>query len=140
MKLNTKTFFGPVALAAFFVITLVFSGCSKDAEDAANSASQSPGNINGSWKATTGLIIKISGVSSSAMGKAVVTAVGTSLPAAALGGECMSEIEYIRGGYWEAYNNTYFPGTGWKRNNVVGLAMNDSGTEFKIGTAVYVKQ
>lgn len=140
MKTIQHNFFGKTVAAFLFFSVLLFSACSKDAEDSANSASQSPGNINGTWKATGGLIIRISGVSASAMGRGTVTAVGNSFPSAAAGGECMSEVEYIRGGYWEAYFNTYFTSTGWKRGGVVGLAMNDAGTEFKIGSAVYVRQ
>jgi hypothetical protein len=134
------SFFGKAVSVLLFFSMLLISSCSKDAEDSANSASQSPGNINGTWKEKGGLIIKISGVSSSAQGRGTVSAVGNSFPSAAAGGECMSEVEYIRGGYWEAYFNTYFTNTGWKRGGVVGLAMNDAGTEFKIGTAVYVRQ
>ncbi|MES2372039.1 MAG: hypothetical protein V4557_05630 [Bacteroidota bacterium] len=140
MKTLRHSFLGKTVSAILFFSVLLFSSCSKDAEDAANSASQSPGNINGTWKATGGFIVKISGVSSSADGRGIVVAVGNSFPSTATGGECMSEVEYIRGGYWEAYFNTYFTSTGWKRGGVVGLAMNDAGTEFKIGSAVYVRQ
>lgn len=140
MKSVKQFFLSKTAAALFICAALIFSGCSKDAEDSANSASQSPGNINGTWKTTGGFIVKISGVSASAMGRGTVSAVGNSFPSSASGGECMSEVEYIRGGYWEAYFNTYFTSTGWKRGGVVGLAMNDAGTEFKIGSAVYVRQ
>lgn len=140
MKTNkpfTLHFIGAILLC----MGLLFSGCSKDAEDAANGSSQSPSTINGTWKTSGGFIVKISGVTASAMGRGIVNAVGTSFPSAALNGECMSEVEYIRGGYWEAYNNTYYPGTGWKtKTSVVGLAMNESGKEFKIGSAVYTRQ
>lgn len=140
MKTVRHSLFGKALSAFLFVSVLLLASCSKDAEDSANSADQAASNINGNWKTTGGFIVKISAVTSRTMGLGIVTNVGTSFPASAVGGECLSEIEYIRGGYWEAYNNTYFPGTGWKRSSVVGLAMNDAGTEFKIGSAVYVKQ
>jgi hypothetical protein len=140
MKTVRHSLFGKTVSAFLLFAVLLVSACSKDAEDSANSTAQAASNINGSWKEKGGVIIKISGVSSSAMGRGTLTAVGGSFPASAAGGECMSEVEYIRGGYWEAYFNTYFTSTGWKRGGVVGLAMNDAGTEFKIGSAVYVRQ
>ena len=140
MKTLRHSLFGKTVSAFLFFSVLLLASCSKDAEDSANSTDQAASNINGNWKTTGGLIVKISGVSATAMGRGILTNVGTSFPASAVGGECMSEIEYIRGGYWEAYSNSYFPSSGWSRAKEVGLAMNDAGTEFKIGTAVYVRQ
>jgi hypothetical protein len=122
------------------LIASVMMGCSKDAEDAANSSGFSASDINGIWKeTTTGFTVRISGVSSSSMGYGTVYATGTAFPNSALGGTCMKEVELIRGGYWEAYNQTY-TGSSWYQSNVIGLAMNDSKSEFKIGTKVYKRQ
>ena len=126
-----------VCLAVF---TSMLFGCSKDAEDAANSSGFSAADINGTWKeGTTGFTVRISGVSSGSMGKGTVYATGTAFPASALGGTCMKEVEFIRGGYWEAYNQSY-TGSSWYQSQVIGLAMNDAKTEFKIGTKVYKRQ
>jgi hypothetical protein len=140
MKTLRLSLFGKTVSTLLLFAVLLLSSCSKDAEDSANSTAQAAGAINGVWQTTGGLLIKISGVTPQTMGRGILNNVGTSFPAAAVGGECLSEIEYIRGGYWEAFSNTYSTGGSWSRNKVVGLAMNDGGTEFKIGTAVYVKQ
>nr|MBC7611315.1 hypothetical protein [Pseudopedobacter sp.] len=124
------------------VIIMAFVGCSKDADDSANSSAGFKGNeINGTWKETkSGFIVKISGVSGSALGNGVVLATGTAFPAGAKGGTCMKEVEHISGGYWNAYYYNYFDNGTWKQSGVIGMAMNDAGKEFKIGSAVYVKQ
>ena len=119
-----------------------FVGCAPDAEEAANSNGSFSGReINGTWKESkSGFVVSISGVTSSVMGTGVVTATGSAFPAAAKGGYCMKEVEYIRGGYWEAYYYNYFNDGSWRQTGVVGLAMADDGKSFKIGSAVYVKQ
>lgn len=123
------------------VITLLFTGCSKDAEDAANSnGSFSASDINGSWKETkTGVVVYISGVSSYGSGSGKLTNCGTAFPAGALNGIVMKQVEHQAGGYWDAYNQSYY-NNAWYQGNVIGLAMNDAKTQFKIGTAIYVKQ
>jgi hypothetical protein len=124
----------------FAVFTTLLLGCSKDAEDAANSSGFSASDINGIWKeTTTGFTMRISGVSASGMGYGTVYAIGTAFPASALGGTCLKEVELIRGGYWEGYNQTY-TGSSWYQGSVIGLAMTDSKNEFKIGTKVYKRQ
>ncbi len=126
----------------YLMISFVFLGCSKDATDSAGSDSTfTDSDINGRWKeSSTGLIIRISSTSSSVYGNGYVDAVGTAYPSGALNGRCMSEVELVSGGYWEAYNWTYYPGTGSVKGSVIGLAMNDARTYFKIGSKFYYRQ
>lgn len=121
---------------------MAFTNCSVDADNSANSDGPFNGSdINGSWKeAKSGFIVKISGVTSTSYGSGIVSATGTAFPSGAKGGTCMKEVEYIQGGYWNAYYYNYFDNGTWKQTGVIGLAMNDAKTEFKIGSAVYVKQ
>jgi hypothetical protein len=127
-------------IALFFISYMLITGCSKEAEEAADSSGYSPSDINGTWKESkTGLTVRISGVSSSAMGTGIITDVGTAMPVGATGGACLKEVEYIRGGYWEAYNYTYYTNGTWGQTSVAGLAMT-SKSQFKIGTAVYTRQ
>ncbi|POY36412.1 hypothetical protein C3K47_11740 [Solitalea longa] len=114
---------------------------SEYAEDASESGGFYATDINGTWKETkTGLVIRISGVTSSTSGTGVLTNAGTAFPSAAVGGTPLTVIEHQSGGYWDAYNNTYYTNGTWGQTKVVGLAMNDAKTEFRIGTAVYKKQ
>ena len=123
------------------IISLFFIGCSKEADDAYSSDGFKPSDINYTWKeTTTGLTIRISGVSSSANGKGVVVSVGTAYPSGASGGTAMTEVEHKSGGYWDAYNNTYYPSGNWVQGNIIGMAMNAAKTEFKIGSKVYKRQ
>ena len=119
----------------FFCLAIFFMSCSKDATDAANSSgSFSPSDINGTWKeGTTGFTVRISGVRSGGSGSGTVAATGTSFPSGALNGTCMKQVEHQSGGYWDAYNQSYNNGS-WYQGSVIGLAMNDAKTEFKIGT------
>lgn len=126
----------------FLAILFAFASCSEDANEAANStAGFSATDINGTWKVSpSNLTINISGVSESNYGSATITSVGTAMPSGANGGEVLREIEHIQGGYWNAYNYTYYDNGTWAQTSVVGLAMSDDKSEFKIGSAVYKKQ
>ncbi|MGC4232501.1 MAG: hypothetical protein QM594_05925 [Niabella sp.] len=73
------------------------------------------------------------------MGNARIIKAGA-MPAGAVGGYPLTEIEYIRGGYWEAYNNTYYGPGDWRQANVVGVAITDNKNQFRIGSAVYERQ
>ena len=123
------------------IISLFFIGCSKEADDAYSSDGFTATDINKTWKeTTTGLTIRISGVSSSANGKGVIVSVGTAYPSGASGGTAMTEVEHKSGGYWDAYNNTYYPSGNWVQGSVIGMSMNAAKTEFKIGSKVYKRQ
>lgn len=115
--------------------------CSKDATDSANSNSGfSDSDINKTWKETTsGFVLRISSTSTTVYGNGYVSETGTSFPASAVGGRCMSEIERKQGGYWEGYNWSY-NGSTWVKGSIIGMAMNDAKTYFKIGTKIYYKQ
>lgn len=134
MKTQVKILF----LAIFFA----FAGCSEDADEAADSdAGFSAADINGSWKVSpSNLTIRISGASDSNYGTATITAVGTAMPSGANGGQVLREIDHIQGGYWNAYNYTYYTNGTWGQTSVVGLAMSDDKSQFKIGTAIYKRQ
>ncbi len=126
-----------------FFLSFIFVNCSQYAEDAANSDGFSAEDINGKWKeGTTGLVINISGVTDSSLGKGQLITSGTAYPSSAVGGYPMTEVEYHTGGYWDAYNNTYYTTNGgkWIQANIIGLAMNSSKSEFRIGTVVYKRQ
>lgn len=118
------------------------TGCSQDATDAYNSDGDfSASDINGTWKeSNSGFTVRISGVGSSAMGSGTVIATGTAMPSGATGGTCMTEVEYHDGGYWDAYNWTYFDDGSWNQTSVIGLAMSDDKSQFLIGSAVYRRQ
>ncbi len=124
----------------FVAFSLLSMGCSKDAEDAANSdGSFSASDINGSWKeGTSGVIVTISGVTTGGSGSGKLTNVGSAFPAAAVNGIVMKQVEHQSGGYWDAYNQSYTGGS-WYQGSVIGLAMNDAKTQFKIGTKIYVR-
>lgn len=79
---------------------------------------------------------------SSSIGKGQLITSGTAYPSSAVGGFPMTVIEHQSGGYWDAYNNTYYTTNGgkWVQGNIIGLAMNSSKNEFKIGTAVNKRQ
>jgi hypothetical protein len=62
------------------------------------------------------------------------------MPSGAVGGTCMTEVEYHDGGYWDAYNWTYYDNGSWSQTSVIGLAMDDNKESFKIGSAVYIRQ
>lgn len=62
------------------------------------------------------------------------------MPAGAINGTVLQEIDHIQGGYWNAYNYTYYDNGTWAQTSVVILAMSDDKTEFKIGSAVYKRQ
>ncbi len=120
----------------FFVLFISLQSCSEIADDAAESSEDfSNADIEDTWKHNaSGLVIKISG------GNATVVSVGSAMPSGAKGGTCMKEIEHLQGGYWDAYNYTYYTNGTWSQTSVVGLAMSDDKKEFRIGTAVYTRQ
>ncbi len=133
MKL--KHLFLPVIFSCLFI------SCSKDAEDSVRSGDVDPKLIEGVWRETsTGLIIAITDVGSAAGGKGRIVNVGTAYPASAKDGYPMTVIEYKSGKYWDAYNNTFTPPSSWSPSHIIGLAMNESGSQFLIGTAIYVRQ
>lgn len=123
------------------IISLFFIGCSKEADDAYSSSGFTATDINGTWKeSTTGVIYRISGVTSTANGKGVVVNVGTAYPSGAVGGTAMTDVEHKNGGYWDAYNNTYFPSGSWVQGSAFGMSMTTTRNEFKIGSKVYKRQ
>lgn len=126
----------------FMAILFAFASCSEDANEAANSnAGFSASDINGTWKVSpSNLTIRISGASDANYGTATITSVGTAMPSEANGGEVLREIDHIQGGYWNAYNYTFYNDGTWAQTSVVGLAMSDNKSEFKIGSAVYKRQ
>ncbi|NCI52089.1 hypothetical protein GWC95_19345 [Sediminibacterium roseum] len=128
-------------LSLCFAVAVLFSGCSKDADDAYNSSgSFSATDINGTWKEpTSGVVVTISGVTSGGSGSGRLTNVGSAFPAAALNGICMKQVEHQSGGYWDAYNQSY-TGSTWVQGSVIGLAMNDDKKSFKIGSKSYYRQ
>lgn len=131
-------------LRHLFMLVMVgcfFISCSKEATDAANDSNVNATKINGTWRETsTGLKIRISGVSSNSSGTGVITDCGSAYPASALGGTPMTVVEYQSGRYWDAYNNSFYPPSTWQQGSVIGLAMNESGSQFLIGSKVYVRQ
>jgi|LauGreDrversion2_2_1035103.scaffolds.fasta_scaffold27836_2 hypothetical protein len=126
------------------ILTVLFAltSCSEDANNSANStAGFSASDINGTWKVSpSNLTIYISGASETNFGTATITSVGTAMPSGANGGQVLQEIEHIQGGYWNAYNYTYYTNGTWAQTSVVGLAMSDDKSQFKIGSAVYKRQ
>lgn len=128
-------------LLMLVIVSCFFISCSKEATDAANDDNVRAEEINGTWReTTTGVKIRISGVSSNSAGNAVITGCGSAFPASALGGTPMTVIEYQSGRYRDAYNNTFFPPSTWQQGSIIGLAMNESGSQFLIGSKVYVLQ
>jgi hypothetical protein len=123
-------------ILCFSLLVISFQSCSEIADDAAQSGeSFTNADIEHTWKHNaSGLVIRISG------GNATVVAVGTAMPSGAKGGICLKEIEHLQGGYWDAYNYTYYTNGTWGQTSVVGIAMTDDKKEFRIGTAVYTKQ
>ncbi len=123
------------------MIAILFIGCSKDAEDSANSTNSfKDEDINGIWKESgSGVAFRITGTSSTVYGNGYLNQAGNVFPSSAVGGRCLSEVEMVRGGYYEAYNWTY-TGTTWVKGGVIGLAMNDAKTYFKIGSKFYYRQ
>jgi hypothetical protein len=128
-------------LSYFLMLCFLIVGCSKDADDAANSNSGfRDEDINGIWKeSSSGFAIRITGATTSTYGSGYVNQTGSAFPAGAIGGRCMSEIELVRGGYFEGQNWTY-TGSSWVKGSIVGMAMVDSKTSFKIGSKTYIKQ
>lgn len=129
----------------FFILTLclavLFSSCSEFATDVSDDDGYSATDINGTWKeTTTGVTIRISGVTSSGSGSATLTNRGTVFPAGAVGGTIMKQVEYQSGGYWDAYNQSYTTSGTWVQGSIIGLAMRSNKREFLIGSKVYQKQ
>lgn len=123
------------------IASCIFTSCSKEATDAANDNNVDAELINHTWRETsTGLKIRISGVTKTSAGNGVITDCGTAYPASALGGTPMTVIEYQSGRYWDAYNNTFYPPSTWQQGSIIGMTMNQSGTEFQIGSKIYVRQ
>lgn len=133
--MNARTVILPV------LVGLTLLGCSEFATEASRSSGFSATDINGTWReSSSGLVIRISGVSSSYNGSGRLTSAGTAYPSAAVGGYPLREIEHQSGGYWDAYHYTYNHNGTWSQTHVVGMAMTSDKKSFKIGSAVYRKQ
>lgn len=123
------------------IVSFFFISCSKEATDASNDTDVAATEINDTWRETsTGLKIRISGVTSTSSGSGVITDCGTAYPASALGGTAMTVIEFQSGRYWDAYNNTFYPPSTWQQGSIIGLTMSTDGSQFKIGSKIYIRQ
>ena len=122
----------------FFIMSGVLFSCSKDADNSANSISPfKTTDINGTWEnIPTSTVVEISMTTGNGIFR------GGPVEAAAIGGNSLTGVTYISGGYWEAKSHTYFSSTGWSATNYknVGLAMADDKKTFKLGNSVYTRR